>query len=510
MELELKKASIDTYETGGEVALTQEETAETIVPDYCPDVARVIESDAAIYLHSREARDGKAELSGTVRVTVLYTPEGEGGIRSLEFSIPFHAESGNPLLSGCQIVAAEAEPEFLETRMLNPRKLFTHCKFILRLTGYRKAPLSFSTDVEAGEEARIEKRRERQHAVLPVRIAERDFTFTDELSISPGRSGAAELLSTRAAAVVNETRIIGNKLIVKGIFMFSILYNTEDGECCSTGGELPFSQIMDVEGAPEDAIVSLQVQLTGEDVQIEGGDPDGRQLGVALYLHAFALIRQEQDLELLTDLYSTACETRIESAPLEFTAAYDRQVRRQTVREVLETGAVADSILSLRVDCGAVSASREGGGTVLRTVADVRVLYRDEGGVPLVAERRIDVSCRVETSEEIHARAICPEEPQGSVGERGIEVRFPVDFLMEQSGVVKKAGIRAAELDLSAPRDAAAAPSLILRCMGKEESAWDLAKACNSTIGGILEANRFADEGEIPPEKLILIPRKRA
>ena len=175
MELELKKASIDTYETGGEVALTQEETAETIVPDYCPDVARVIESDAAIYLHSREARDGKAELSGTVRVTVLYTPEGEGGIRSLEFSIPFHAESGNPLLSGCQIVAAEAEPEFLETRMLNPRKLFTHCKFILRLTGYRKAPLSFSTDVEAGEEARIEKRRERQpgsrSGILPLQTS---------------------------------------------------------------------------------------------------------------------------------------------------------------------------------------------------------------------------------------------------------------------------------------------------------------------------------------------------
>ena len=32
MELELKRAELDTYETGGEVALTQEETAETIVP----------------------------------------------------------------------------------------------------------------------------------------------------------------------------------------------------------------------------------------------------------------------------------------------------------------------------------------------------------------------------------------------------------------------------------------------------------------------------------------------
>ena len=77
MELELKKTSLDAYETGGELTLTQEETAETIVPDYLPDIARIIETEGRVFLHSRELRDGKAEVSGTVRVTVLYTPEGE-------------------------------------------------------------------------------------------------------------------------------------------------------------------------------------------------------------------------------------------------------------------------------------------------------------------------------------------------------------------------------------------------------------------------------------------------
>ena len=68
MELELKKACLDAYETGGELVLTQEETAETIVPDYCPDIARVIETEGKVYIHSRELRDGKAEVSGTVRL----------------------------------------------------------------------------------------------------------------------------------------------------------------------------------------------------------------------------------------------------------------------------------------------------------------------------------------------------------------------------------------------------------------------------------------------------------
>ena len=93
MELELKKARFDAYDVGGELTLTQEETAETIVPDYCPDIARIIDTEGKVYLHSRELRDGKAEVSGTIRVTVLYTPDGESGVRTLDFALPFSAES---------------------------------------------------------------------------------------------------------------------------------------------------------------------------------------------------------------------------------------------------------------------------------------------------------------------------------------------------------------------------------------------------------------------------------
>lgn len=59
MELELKKTSLDAYETGGELTLTQEETAETIVPDYLPDIARIIETEGRVFLHSRELRVGR-------------------------------------------------------------------------------------------------------------------------------------------------------------------------------------------------------------------------------------------------------------------------------------------------------------------------------------------------------------------------------------------------------------------------------------------------------------------
>lgn len=512
MELELKKACLDAYETGGELVLTQEETAETIVPDYCPDIARIIETDGKVYIHNRELRDGKAELSGTIRVTVLYTPEAEGGIRTLEFAMPFTVESDGRGLPDCVSLTADTEPEFLETRMLNPRKVFTHCKLVTHITGYRKAPLCFCTDVEAEPALSVEKRQEQQHAILLTHIAEKDFTFTDDLNLSPGREGAAELLNSQICSLVTEAKTVGSKLIFKGVFSITLLYRTENGTCRSCTGELPFSQILEVEGAAEGAEASVQLQLTGTDLQIDGDDPEGRQIAVTLYLHATALLRQEQELTLLNDLYSTAYDLDYEAAPLNLTSFCETLNRRQTVREVLEIGVVAESILAVTVTCGAVSVSREGGLAMLRSNAAVRALYLDEGGVPLVAERGVDVSCQLDLPEDcrITARAACPEEVQSSLGDRGIEVRFPVDFRAEAVSRVKRVCVAGAKLNAESPKDMAGSPSLVLRCLGKQETAWDLAKRHNTTIAAILAANQLESESDLSRDQLLLIPRKRA
>ena len=512
MELELKKACLDAYETGGELTLTQEETAETIVPDYCPDIARIIETLGRVYLHSREVRDGRGTVTGSVHVTVLYTPEGEGGIRTLELAMPFTVTGEGRNLPESGVLLARTEVEFLETRMLNPRKVFTHCKLVTRMVCCQKKPLCFAADVEAEERLGIEKRREQQHAVLLTHVAEKDFSFSQQMELSPGREGAAELLAHRAAGTVTEAKIVGSKLLFKGVFTISLLYRTADGRYCASSGELPFSQLMEVDDEAEGAEPTVLLQLTGAEVQIDGGDDEGREIAVTLYLHAAALLRRSQELTLLCDLYSTAYDMAYDAAPLELTGFSQRFTRRQGAREVLEIGVVAESLLALSAACGAVSVSREGENTVLRTGVSVRALYLDEGGAPLVAERCVDVSCQVELPEEcrVTAVAVCPEEVQGSLSDRGIEVRFPVEFQVEAETAVKRVCVSAARVDTESPKELAGAPSLVLRCLGKQETAWDLAKRYNTTIPVILTANQLEAEGDIPGDRLLLIPRKRA
>ena len=221
MELELKKECLDTYELGEPQTLTQEETAETIVPDYCPDIARIISAEGVVCLHGGTEQDG---VTGTVRVTVLYTPENESGVRALEFAMPFSAQGEG--LAGCAHVVVETEIELLESRMLNPRKIFTRCMLVTHLAGCRKVCLTISSDAETDPALLVEKRCCGQTVSLLRQVAEKDLTFSETMSLSLGREGAAELLHCRANGIVTETKAIGNKLIFKGVFLVSALYRT--------------------------------------------------------------------------------------------------------------------------------------------------------------------------------------------------------------------------------------------------------------------------------------------
>jgi LysM repeat protein len=110
----------------------------------------------------------------------------------------------------------------------------------------------------------------------------------------------------------------------------------------------------------------------------------------------------------------------------------------------------------------------------------------------------------------ITAQALCTEDVQGSIGDKGIEVRFPVEFQVRASTRKKRVCLTSVKIASETPKDLSGAPSLVLRSMGKDETLWSLAKDHNTTSTAILAANGLEDEASIPQNKLLLIPRKRA
>ena len=95
MECGLQWKDITCWDEVPRLTLTHEETLEAAIPDYCPDMGRVVEASGTLCLRSITARSGNLELKGTVRVTVLYTSEESVGLRSLTQAVPFVCTAEN-------------------------------------------------------------------------------------------------------------------------------------------------------------------------------------------------------------------------------------------------------------------------------------------------------------------------------------------------------------------------------------------------------------------------------
>ena len=148
MELELKKEQFACYQALPQLSENREETTETIVPDYLPDIARIVDASGCLFLRSREIADGKAQVSGTVRMTLLYVAEDAQGMKSFEYTLPLDETIEGRALSGSADSCLDGRLCSCEVRMLNPRKVFTRVNVELTLTPYVPASLSVCSGVK--------------------------------------------------------------------------------------------------------------------------------------------------------------------------------------------------------------------------------------------------------------------------------------------------------------------------------------------------------------------------
>ena len=115
----------------------------------------------------------------------------------------------------------------------------------------------------------IRKRGETQCLGFVASFIDDRFVSRNEPLLEP----AAELLRESASVRTTECRLIGGKIILKGVVCVEVLYLSESGTICSAAAELPFSQIVEgVEDADENTSAEAMLCLTGAELRIGGGE----------------------------------------------------------------------------------------------------------------------------------------------------------------------------------------------------------------------------------------------
>ncbi|MDD4715799.1 MAG: DUF3794 domain-containing protein [Oscillospiraceae bacterium] len=510
MELELKRNKLNCYESVLDTAILQEETMEMIVPDAYPDILRIVDTEGLVCLHSKEARAGVAELEGVVETTVLYVPDGAGGVRRLHMQIPFSAKAEGAGVTSRTVLHVNAFVQSADTRLINPRKILTKVNLLFSVYGYDPGEMELCTGVSTDTAEGIQILSGEQTIFLVSGVGEKSFQFVDNLNIPAGKPEMEELLNYRISLSCNDAKIIGTKLIFKGEVSLRILYQSYGGAMQIMDFALPFSQIMEMPGVDEGAQCNVSVILTGAELSMDEGE-DRRGLSVSMDMLAQAEIWEAQTVSLISDLYSTAYPTNSQVQNYFFHTARETGEKRQSRRELIETSVLPQMVIDAYVLTGPMVYGREDNVVTFTVDATVWILYIGEDNAAYEASLKIPVTERVPLSNEKSCvcTAKCPGEVFANPAAGGIEVRFPVDFIYMALTDQRTAGITNVTLNETTPFDNAKRPSIVLRLAEEGEVLWDLAKAYGATMDDIRAANEMEPEDEVMPGRLLLIPKKR-
>lgn len=503
MDMELQRMTLEGYRPVFNTMLSQEETLESIVPDACPDISRIVSAVGRVSLKEKGAAEGTVRLTGTAHVTVLYIPEGESMPRSLEVAVPFQCTSDQPQFhTGCQVQAA-GHVASADARAVNPRKILVRANLGFWLTVFDQEQTELSTDVSECEDVSLEKRFISSRGFFIREISEKEFTFSDVFRPPASRPEMEELLCYRPELGGIDAKFIGRKLVLKGDIQLRVLYRS--GESLNSAQfELPYSQIMDMGEGVEEAEPEVMVALRSVDCRLREGE-----LEVTLEGLAQAALRVQQTMNLLNDVYCTAFPLDTERAASQICALAERNSRREMARQFCESGIPAKQVL----DCAAAVVSMAGqpvaGGMEWTAQVNANILYLSEDDALCGVSYTIPVTASAELPEGSACRCQC--RPVGEATAvpvtGGLEVRFEAEFcwsVTRQEQVQCVSSVRRSAM----PAEGTVRPSVVVRRVEGEEALWDIAKSCGSTIRDICGANELASE-EVPAGTLLLIPTRR-
>jgi len=300
--------------------LSADETTQTvfendiIVPDVKPDVVRIIQLDGEAVVTGAESSQDKILINGAIRFKILYaTDDPEVGLKSINTNSPFSYGIDAPGLRQGMMCKAKCDIEHIDYEILNGRKI--NIKTIAKLNGkgIEQIERDIIADLKELEDVQVLKNNVNINMFLG---GNRELCKINEsMEVPAGKPSIREILRNDLKFTGKDFKVTENKVIAKGELCVSTLYiSDDDGRTIETmEHEIPFTQLVDLQGADEDASCDVEYVIT--DARFEAAeDSDGelRMVNGEIDLEVLVEGYNRRKFDLLEDAYSPKARLNLE------------------------------------------------------------------------------------------------------------------------------------------------------------------------------------------------------
>ncbi len=513
MKLLLDKAPVYLTETVCDGQAEQGVEFDYVLPDYYPDIFKILKCTLTPGIVSYSVSGTQLFLDGVVYIKVLYLSENSNDVNCVEqrFTYSKTIELAKPAEKPA--VTLFQKTDYCNCRAVSGRRIDVRgavsCK--VRVTGCSEGGIL--TNAEGmGVQAKHD-----EVTYCGCRLyADRQYVAREDIETGAG-GGISAILSVSCFGTVTDTKIIADKVVIKGEARLKALYLTKAGEGTETEAMeavIPLSQIIDVDGITDSHTCFATLSVLDCDLEIkQGDDGENRLLGCEITVDCKVNAYKEVTVSPVSDVYSTdyECEFTKSTVKLEHTPSY--VISQYGLKSVLE---YSDGNLAEVYDCKCdltgctFRASEEKGRMIIGGQMNIWLFGKDSEGRPLFTEKSeaFEIETDTETENGAYSADLTAAVSSVSYSISGdhtadVQIQLSVQGLVYKIRTVNAVGEITVAEDKPLKKDSDYA--LKLYYAEKGEKIWDIAKRYNSAVSAVTAENELEEE-QLSAPRMLLIP----
>ncbi len=321
MDFKVNREMFSTKEVVYDGSIEQSVELDYILPDYFPEVFRVLKCQMSPRIVSHSINGDKLTYELVACVKVIYMSENSTTVRCVEQKMTFSKSVNLSKHSEKCVARIMPKTEYINCRVVNQRRLDLRGVVSTKVRVSGEVKTEVVSDAYGGN---IQLKKKKVSYSSNTLTAQKRSTIVEELSMGEVKPEIISIIRSEAKIMNVEQKTITGKVIIKGETVVNMLYScekSEENELETMQFNIPFSQIMDVTGITEeyDAMMSMNV-VSCEILPKMGENMNMVECEVVLEMSCVA--NKYEKVDILVDAFSTTnpvdfkfMETKLEMKP---------------------------------------------------------------------------------------------------------------------------------------------------------------------------------------------------
>ncbi len=374
-KLNICKETIRTKTKMNELFAEQTVEADITLPEYYQDIVRILKCNIYPVINSVSVTGERVTADGVAQIKIIYCGE-EQKFFCYEMSYPFSKSIDlNGLTDDCKVMC-ETVIDNCNCRAVTNRRIDLRSMLKICFRAVRLGSCDAVGEVEGGG---IELMKKSCSMLDCVNVCEKSFNVDEVCDLDENKPAVMRVLRTNANAIINETKVISNKVMLKGEALVNVLYISEDDSSgiCSAFFSVLFNEIIEVPGVEEKNICELKVAVNYVDTAIKSrGSGECRALEFGIRMTADVSVYQVKQMSCCNDCFSTQFDIKAIKQPCDCIQAQENVDENYICRGNLDLSDISsEKIIDVSVISVIYNTYYEDGKAIIRGSVNLALLY---------------------------------------------------------------------------------------------------------------------------------------